>query len=549
MEYRIRPRLIYLLILNAVFVIYLQTFSFPFHFDDASGIVDNVSIRALANFRPSWTAGGPLPGQRYVGMLSFALNYRLGGLNVLGYHMVNNAVHFINGILVLHLVLLTLDTPAMERPNQPSSTASQPSSTVSAPELAVRWFMATAASLIFVAHPVQTQAVTYIVQRFTSLATLFYLLSIILYAKARLESQPTGPALGKRTALFYAGSLVSAVLAMKTKEISFTLPFVIALYEFVFFKDGWKKRFLYIFPFLLTLAIIPLSVIGAGVAGERPLANVFNDLARPLYEKAVITRGVYLLTQTRVMVTYVRLLFLPVNQNLDYDYPLYGSFLEPGVFLSFLFLLSIIAAALYLFMRSRKTGNGHGLLISFGIFWFFITLSVESSVIPIKDVIFEHRLYLPGIGAIIAFTSCAFYAFERMKINMAVAATVLIATTVLPLGAAAYMRNRIWRDGLTLWSDVAAKSPAKARGHINLGHYYADAGRLDDAVREMKLAIRLKPSDAAAYYNLGVVYRDKGMVNDAIGEFKEALNMEPSHEKAKKALKSLSAFPGQAEGS
>jgi hypothetical protein len=94
-----------------------------------------------------------------------------------------------------------------------------------------------------------------------------------------------------------------------------------------------------------------------------------------------------------------------------YDYPAYGSLLEPGVFFSFLFLSSIVGLAIYLFTRSRKTNNGHGIFISFGVLWFFITLSVESSVIPIKDVIAEHRVYLPSIGIFAAFTATVSYAF------------------------------------------------------------------------------------------------------------------------------------------
>jgi hypothetical protein len=161
---------------------------------------------------------------------------------------------------------------------------------------------------------------------------------------------------------------------------------------------------------------------------------VIGEVREAAQETEEIPRGIYLLTQFRVIATYIRLLFLPVNQNLDYDYPLYNSLFEPGVFFSFLFLLSIFGLAIYLFKRSRKTGNGYSLMASFGILWFFITLSVESSIIPIRDVIFEHRLYLPSVGAVVAFGAAVFYGFDYLRLkNPLLATSVLLLVTILPL--------------------------------------------------------------------------------------------------------------------
>ncbi|HWR57705.1 MAG TPA: hypothetical protein VN328_02350, partial [Thermodesulfovibrionales bacterium] len=401
---------------------YSNTFSVPFQFDDPDNISEMPFVRNIGVFfGPEWVSPGSTFVMRTVGFFTLAVNYRIHGEAVAGYHIVNILIHVFNGFLVYFLVLLTLRTPCLgsEKSDVGSERSEQTSKNPSLFTFHLSHLFPLAVALLFVCHPVQTQAVTYIVQRFSSLATLLYLLSLVLYIKWRLGQQESGvrrqetevrskksagnPLSAMRYAL-YALSLISAVLAMKTKEIAFTLPLVIALYEFMFFDGGLKKRMLYLVPLLLTMLIIPLSLMGS----TKPLGEIIGDVSEATRVGTALPRWDYLFTQFRVIVTYIRLLFFPVSQNLDYDYPVYHSFLDPNVFLSFLFLLSIIGIGMWLayrswFMAHRKRLKANGApdnelsaiscqrLIAFGIFWFFITLSVESSVIPIADVIFEHR--------------------------------------------------------------------------------------------------------------------------------------------------------------
>ncbi len=323
-DFPVRSLAVLLLLSLLAALIYSSTFSIPFHFDDADNIVQNPQIKDLANFFD-------LSGSRYVGFLSFALNYSVGGLQVFGYHLVNLIIHIANGFLVYSLVLLLFKaesqhSPLMAHDSQPTTAS----------------WIALAAALLFVAHPIQTQAVTYIVQRFASLVTLFYLLTVVCYLKWRLASSET-----RSRILWYGGAVLSTVLAMKTKENSFTLPFMILLLEGVFFQSSTRKRWLALLPFLLTLPIIPLSHSGAMGEGEAGFAQ----------ETAEISGSDYLFTQFRVIVTYIRLLFLPIQQNLDYDYPIYHSILEPAVLLSFLFLLSIFILSLFVIFHSRLTAQ------------------------------------------------------------------------------------------------------------------------------------------------------------------------------------------------
>jgi len=304
-----RPLAVLLLLTFLATIIYSNTFSVPFHFDDTPNILENPQIKDLKNFLD-------FSGNRYVGYLSFALNYHFGGLHVFGYHLVNLLIHIINGFLVYFLVLLLFKTSRRQK------TLADPNilSTTHDSQIAAAPWIALAAALLFVAHPIQTQAVTYIVQRFASLVTLFYLFTVVCYLKWRLASPET-----RSRFLWYWMALLFTVLAMKTKENSFTLPFMILLVEVVFFRSFTRRRWVALIPFLLTLLIIPVS--RGDALGEA------EGFAR---DTTAISRSDYLFTQFRVIVTYIRLLFLPIRQNLDYDYPIYHSLLEPSVLIDYI---------------------------------------------------------------------------------------------------------------------------------------------------------------------------------------------------------------------
>jgi tetratricopeptide (TPR) repeat protein len=506
----------FLLIALTALLVYSNTFHAPFLIDDNLYILDNSDIRSLRNFLD-------ISGTRYVTHLTFALNYAVGGYSTFGYHIVNIVIHTINGFLVYQLVVLTFITPVMAR---------------AAVDSRLKYFIAMSSALVFISHPIQTQAVTYITQRFASLATLFYLLSLVLFVRWRISNGTLNPSL--RT-IIYIVSVVSTVLAMKTKEIAFTLPFIVVLYEFTFFNDKTqiKKRLLYIIPFVLTSAIIPLTLFapefGLSESGYRVTEEIRNLQIRDF---TTISPHDYLITQFRVVMTYLRLLILPVNQHMDYDYPMYHSIFEPEVLLSFLFLSALFGSALYLFMQSRKGKNFYGLLVSFGVIWFFITLSVESSVIPIKDVISEQRLYLPSVGVILAFTTSLCYVFDVVKNMLGREASLdrlrwaVISVIVVTLSVAAYMRNNVWGDELRFWLDEVKKSPDDHIVRNNLGDTYNNRGQLEEAMEEFQKALALEPHHPEAHNNLGTVYGKKGLLDMAALEFKAALRARPYFAKA-----------------
>ena len=388
--FRISPWKAVLALTGLGLLVYSNTFQASFQFDDIPGIVENQFIQDPLNFRVLWNAFNT----RFLVGLSLAFNYSLGGLNVFGYHLFNIAAHILASCLVYCLVQLTFKTP---------SVAESP---IAKQSPWVGFF----AALIFLVHPLQTEAVAYVWQRAASLATIFYLLTLILYVKSRL----------KKSWAAYGMAVLSALLGMFSKEITITLPFAIALYEFFFLgglRESRKKRLLLLLPFFLTLPMIPLALTRANelTLGLMRPPNLnekqfitFLDVTRFVKEKDM-PRGTYVLTQVDVLRTYLRLLFLPLNQNLDYDYPLAKSFFEPSTFLSFILLTFLFSLGVTLVKKHR--------LWAFGIFWFFLTLSVESFV-PQKDVIYEHRLYLPMAGFSFFIAGAIFHLGKKMDLKI-----------------------------------------------------------------------------------------------------------------------------------
>jgi len=494
------------LVLLIGLVSYSNAFDAPFQWDEKVLVVENPIVKDLGAFLDPSKASGAEAfqheafRQRYVGYLSFALNYAAGGNEVAGYHAVNLAVHLANALLLYLLLAITFRTPALE----------------AAPSGERSGYVALFGSLLFVSHPIQTMAVTYVFQRLASLAALFYLLSLASYAGSRLSAGRP-----RRYGL-YGLSLASAVLAMKTKENALTLPVAICLYEILFFRGGIRGRAARLVPIFLTMLIIPVSLSGI----ERPAGEIIEGAASARAETE-LTRPQYFFTQMSVIVTYLRLVLFPVNQNIDYDYPVFGSLFDAPVFLSALLHLSLLSFGLYLLIRS-KGGGAASRLAAFGILWFYLALSVESSFIPLHMVINEYRVYLPSAGAFAALAAGAVFITGRIKDKRANAAMVFILCLVpLALAAGTYARNETWRSHIALWEDVVRKSPLNARGRNNLGSALHAGGFKARAEEHFRTAAMLDPFYADPQYNLGIMYLEEGRYALAAERLELALRAKP----------------------
>ena len=485
-----------------------------FLFDDFEYVVDNPLIR-----NPSLFAD--ITDPRQIGYLSFALNYAISGADSpFGYHLANVLIHIANAVMVFFLLRVIM--PFL-RPRYTAADNAAAAPSEALPALA---------ALIFLAHPLGTQAVSYVTQRFTSLSAFFYILAILSYLAARARFERHAP--GRAAYSLLALSLGSAILAMKTKEISFTIPFMMAAFELLLFRDSVyaKRRFYFLIPFLATLIIIPMSLFGPdwgimapgrGVDEVTRRDKLFDLFQRSPYE--------YLLTQFRVIVIYVRLMLLPVRQLAVYDLRASKSFFEPAVMFSLLLLLSMAAAAAWCWKRAGRSAPADAVdlrLVTLGIVWLFISLSIESSVIPIKDLIFEHRAYLPSIGLFIAVSAALLRLAEKIvpAVELRLRAAVIAAVIVIPLSAATYMRNWIWTDEVLFWDDVVQKT-GKAIGYNNRGTAYLKAGRYDLALKDMNRTVDFFPSatDRLAWENsdftptnMAKTYMSRGAVYEALGD-------------------------------
>jgi protein O-mannosyl-transferase len=468
-------------------VIYSNSFNCSFHLDDLHHIVDNKNIRDLSDVSAWWS----IYPSRPFSMFTFVLNYHFNELDVRYYHLVNLIIHLINACLVWWITLLVFSSPAVKDQE------------ITRHKRALAFFTA----LLFVSHPLATGSVTYIIQRMASLAALFYLLSVALYLKARMSGKVSA-----MKVVLFAGSFLSAVLAILSKENAFTLPLMILLAEFFFIRT--KKlpvnfrdyRVILLTALLALILIIPLIF----------RLSVFKPVPANGHPEFVLTPFNYLLTQFSVILKYIQLLFIPVNQVLDYDFPISKSFFGFRTLTGFVVLSGLLVLAVFLFKRNR--------VISFGISWFFLALLIESSIIPINDVIFEHRTYLPSYGFFLVLTTVIFGLLWKKNKIPAVAILVIVAGINSFL---TYERNEVWKDEITLWTDNVLKTPGKARPLTILGDAYRKVGEFDKAMEDYSRAIAIDPRFETPRNGRGSIYFKQGQWQQAINDFSTAIEISP----------------------
>ncbi len=471
-------------------LIYSNSFDASFHLDDQRSIVDNTSLRDVSDVSRIWNSGPT----RFTTYYTLAVNYHYGKLDVWGYHFVNVLIHLANACLIYFLTLLVFSTPLLRDKEIAGNK---------------KW-IALFTALLFVSHPLTTQSVTYIIQRIASLVTMFYLGSLVLYSKARLQKGS-----GVTKYLLFTGALLSAGLAMITKENAFTLPFAVLLFEICFLQTGNSKINFKDYRVLLLLAIL------VGILLIIPLnysLSIFAPIPPELGNTYTVTPLSYLFTQFSVIVKYIQLLIFPVSLNLDYDFPLSISLFEVRTFGSLVLLLAILGLAVFVFKKNR--------IIAFGIFWFFLTLTIESSIIPLSDLIFEHRTYLPSFGFFLI-VSTGLYAWLGEKSNYLVAGLLTVLVGIYAV--LAHQRNEVWQDDLTLWTDVVEKSPGKARPFGTRGDYYMDLQQYDKALQDYSKAIENNPEYEIALHNRGGVYGKLGNNELALADYSRAIEIKPDY--------------------
>lgn len=439
-------------------------------FDDEHYIFEDPLLRSPHAFRDLNIWEAFISGVRPVTAFTFSLNYYLWGRDTFSYHITNLLIHLINGALVYILIYMTLRTL----------------------EVRGKW-IAFFTALLFSIHPIQTESVSYMVQRGESLSSMFYLISMIAFIVGGRRQEAGGIYLQPLSSIVF---IAGFFLALGSKEVAVTLPVIAFLYGLYFLdrKGLWKRLAV---PGTLILAGLIISIFKLTTLGEHTSAG---------YHLREFTAWEYLFTQFSVMVGYLRLLVLPIGQSIDHVYPISRAFWEGGTIASFALLSSVLLLA---FILRRRWREG-----SFFILWFFVTLLPTSSILPLKDVFVEHRLYLPSVGIFFIFASGMVRMAEVLKGRLSKGGliTILLSVSIsCSLLAATYNRNRIWSSRLAMWQDVVKKSPHNARGWNNLGNCYLLKGNYKDALRAYLTSLDLAVANIELYYNMGLTLENLGM--------------------------------------
>lgn len=482
---------------------YIPSLRGPFQFDDLPIIRDSPALYLMdlswASIRNAISSPGS--ANRPVANMTFAINYYVGGMDTWGFHLVNLAIH-LAAILVLYLFVYRLLTlPALWGSDSPSARR-----------------IAFIATLLWGLHPVQTQAVTYIVQRMTSLATLLYLLALWWYLSARQQEA------GYRRRWLFTAAAFSGLLAVGTKEIAVTLPLSIAMIE-VYFLCSFNPALLRKQWPAWGIVFLALTGVGAWVVWvvvDHGGVKTLLSLTQPVQPMTFAER---LLTAPRVIVHYLSLLLFPAPSRLvlDYHFPFSTSLMAPITTLPS--MAAVVGLVVFAVGSARRWP-----LVSFCILWFFLHLVLET-LAPVLDLVFEHRLYLPSVGvmilAAVGIERLLCVEWGRWTVPGRIVARGVVATVVALLAMGTWQRNLVWADDIALWQDTVNKAPTNVRARYTLAYAYGEHGLMDDAVREYREALRLRPGFLNVQSGLGLIYGRQGQFEAATREFQDILRHAP----------------------
>ena len=429
----------YLVLLALILLCYGHTLDVPFYLDDNNSLRGNEAIQQV-DLGTLWG----LYAARIVGYLTFALDYAVHGYSLTGYHLVNILIHVLATFMAYQVALALLKTPRLES---------------MANEQAILWLPLITA-LIFAIHPLQIQAVTYIVQRLASLVALFYLSSLYCYLQFRLSKTP------KKKIIFGFLLIISGCLALFTKQNAVTIPLVFLLLEWIFFNP--QRKIIIAGAICTSIGLLGAYLLFPIVLNQ----ELFAFISERTRETGLLSRIEYLSVQMYVLWSYILRFLLPVNLALIYEYAVPESFFSPGIFFPAVFHAGLILAA----VLNRKAFP----LAAFGILFYYTAHLVESSIIPIRDFAFDHRTYLPNFGLCLLVGSLVVAYLSRKPLTKAV--LLLVCLVVLLLVALTWSRNQLWRDPIAFLQHEVEINNDSFTSYCFLGEAYYSAGQLTEAI-------------------------------------------------------------------
>ncbi len=470
------------ILLTVINIIYFNSLYSSFHFDDSASIVGNYNLKDINYFYQLFTDVRTILSNRPIVQLSFLLNYQFSHLNVFGYHLFNITIHclaVITFFYVTRYLVLFSKAPLFGNGRRNGHG----------------YLFPFIASLIFGIHPIFTESVVYISSRSSIIVALFVLLTFYSLIKAQLLQNKSIPVIAA-IIFFFSG--------MSTKINFVVFPALFLLYLFCFHWDYLKGKiteyrrmlswFFFAFLFIMLYRLISY---GTGLLVLGPVDKQWTP-----YQ--------YLITELNVILFYyLKKIIFPVVLSIDPLFPPSSSIIS----LSSISLFIILGILLFAF-RTRNVFP----LFFLGIFWFFITISPSSSIIPLLDFVSEHRLYLPGLGIIIAIIPL---------VNKYNRKCMYVLLVILLFSTLSIQRNFDWQNSYNIWSDAAATSPKKARPHFNLAKYYEKNKMYGKAIVEYKKAAKLSPTVYFPYIGIGMVYLQLKNLELAEKNFAIAHKMRP----------------------
>ena len=467
-------------------LIYLNSLHNQFVFDDIPLILKNPSIRDLKKIPLYFSSGIDKIPYRPLRWISHVIDYHFSDLNPLGYHISNITLHTLTSILIY----LTIST------------------------LVENTRIAFFAALLFAVHPIHTDSVTYISGRRDILSTLFYILGFYLFLETRK----------KKRLKFLTLSFVAYLLAISSKEMAVTLPALFFSYDFIHnlsdkgslthrFSTSFKKTFTSHKIFYLSFLLMAILFICYKIFLKSP-SNKEGFYGGNLY--------IQLLTVSKILVYYIKLLFFPINLIADYSFnsfPLPRSLVEPATLFSLMALCAIAFLMLKLLSRNK--------IMAFSLIWFFVTLMPICHIFPHHELLAEHYLYLPSFG---------FVLLIALILELVLTSTTrrrylysAFSLIILLFSIRTFYRNYDWKNGFTLWEKTVKTVPNCVRALNNLGIEYYNRKDFKHAKAFYQKAIKIQPIYEKAYYNLGNIYRTEQQFNHALEMYQKAAQLNPKN--------------------
>jgi len=527
------------LIVLAALAAYYNSFGGVFAYDDQGAIVENPTIRQLW---PIWPVlcppcNGETVGGRPLLNFSLAINFAISGLDVWSYHVTNLVIHIAAALLLFGILRRTFLLPALRGRFGKAAT-----------------WLALASALIWTVHPLQTESVTYVVQRAESLAGLFYLLTLYCVIRgvgtvpffaagnpAPLTTAPgeNGDCPPRPQIVWYVAAILACLLGTACKEILITAPLIVLLYDRTFlagsFAGAWRRRWGLYVGLAATWVLLVYLVISTGLIIRQSELGAPDALS-------------YARSQPGVILHYLRLSVWPNPLSMSYLWPVANTL---GQILPGAIVVGLLLAATLWGLASRKAWGFLGA-------WFFVILAPTSSIMPLNQLVHEHRMYL-SLAAVAVLAVAGGYAFwdrrlprpaqpgSRTMVLRWAAPGVAWAAVLLALGHATAVRNWDYRSAITIWQDAVGKWPNHFVAQYNLGTALVAVGRTGEAVEHFQQAVRLKPAFAEAHNNLALALADTGRTHEAIAQYREALRLRPDYAAAHNNLGSALAIVGRTE--